>query len=168
VAVIEAVTRINCLLPQEVGFSIPRAELCAAMRAVPGVHTDVAELSEDLTAPPGAGYLVIERNFDTVAQYLSANDLTRTFLLDGAKEPALVRHLEEHQMPGGFHSSEWFKIRALDSVRYPTLRVEVAEVLGFERIDRFASEHYASYDTGMKWPELLVRYLCAHRWWATP
>jgi hypothetical protein len=135
------------------------------MREVPGVQVEVTELSADLNPLPDTGYLVIERHFDTVAQYLSTKDLARTFLVDGANEPALLRHLEEHQMPGGFHSYEWFKIRSLDSARYPTLRIKVAEALGFERLDRFATDHYASYDTGLSWPELLVRYLCAHRRW---
>lgn len=68
-------------------------------------------------------------------------------------------------MPGGYSTSEWFELRDLDTVRYPTLRIEVADALRFERLDRFATLHYAQYNPGLPLAALLVRYLGAFHSW---
>ncbi len=153
---------ICCLLEDNVNYSFPRVALCRAMREIAGESARIQEYESELGAAPERGYLVVEAPFEAAVDHLSAHQLRRTFLLDGAKGPALYRCLEAHSMPGGFQTEEWFKVRDLDTVRYPILRIEVAEGLGFERLLRHETEHYAQYNPGIGLAALLVRYLSAY------
>jgi len=156
---------IHCLLPDEVNDFFPKAALCAAMRKEAGREAQIYEHSSDLRAAPAHGYLVMEQPFDSAEASLSRDQLRRTFLLDGANGPALYRSLEDYDMPGGFQSEEWFKVRNLHSVRYPVLRIEVADPLGYERLHRYETAHFAQYNPGVGLPALLVRYLVAFDRW---
>jgi hypothetical protein len=128
----------------------------------------IEEHGGDLSAPPSGGYYVVEASDDAAQEELSEELLSRTFLLEGAKLPGMFRFVETHQMLGGFSTEEWFQLEGLETVRLPVLRIEVADALGFERCQNFATEHYAQYYPGLGLPELLVRYISEyHRWRAS-